>query len=334
MKSYWMLIFTVSMTSLSSLWSFEAKDYLEAGLYDQAIPLFQKELAQKPEDFQRRYLLAQAYFKSHQYGAVIRLLENSEAIPEALYLRALAYNYDEQFDKAIPLFKKYIHAVEENVLPSKAKIELALAYFFCHQLEKSKEIFEQLTSNPLAALYLSRIAKIEHNPLKAKTYLLELQQEKNHTALINYEANYLLGELSFEEKDFAKAISYFDHALPQLKPQNMSWYRECLYYLGWSHLYLAELLTSESSKKEAFEKAEHYFQLHLRLSKDEHVYLALGQCYLAHARALNDEQIYFKAEELLSSTHHFLSKETQAQALLLRAQAASAYSPETFYIVN
>jgi tetratricopeptide (TPR) repeat protein len=121
-----------------------------------------------------------------------------------------------------------------------------------------------------------------------------------------------------------QAASYFQKVVPVDPEKWTKWSLHALYHLGWSYLKAAnDLSLAVVLRQKYFDLAEESFK---KLVNEERAYLALGQCYLSKASALNNVSFYQQAEELLSCRELFISSEAQMQALLLRAEAAPTFS--------
>lgn len=306
----------------------EADDYFEAGLYDKAIPLYQKSLESSP-DMRVRYRLGEAYYKSGNYQAIIDLFRYEKPSPESLFLLGIAYSHHHKYEAAVLSFNEYLQLSDSEAFPlyNEALLEIGMAYFLLGDFSNARLYLEKVSftkSGPynLAEIYLARMDLSEKKYNDALRRLKELTQRLSTNDLLKYEVHYLQGEVYFHQEELQKAIDSFERSLPPKNPSKMSWYKETLYYLGWSYLKLGDT----QRHREYFVKAEDAFRRYLETAKDERAYLALGQCYLTRARCLSEESAYVDAEKVLSNPEHFTTRENQAQALLLMAQAASSYS--------
>lgn len=338
-----------------------ADDLFVAGLYDRAIESYQT-ILNKPSKthnssglnsvdpqtiFSSRFHLAHLYYITKKYSEAIPLLlanTNATESPSkelevlrqnSRYLLGLVYKQNNKLDDALKMMEDYLNNShhQSNDLSYETKFEIALIYFLKGDLSKAAHLFESLQLEPTSRLslfrqlYLARILIAEKNNSKAISLLKTLSSQIDQDNELNYELSFLLGEANFRLHAFSVAAKHFEQAIPKHFPETYSWYGEVLYFLGWSFLNLAETPGLDSETKIlSLKKSEDTFLNLLAHKPQERAYLALGQTYLAKAKLLQDPSAYNNAEEVLSQKDHFTSLEGQTQALLLRAEAAPAYS--------
>lgn len=313
----------------------EAHRRLTAGLYASAIPFYQEVLhaIQNNEVFDAsiqeadvRYQLAQAYFFSDNYAEAAKLLQDIKLPnPHTTYLLSRIYNKMGKYEETINLLGS------STQLANEAEFELGYAYFHTHSYNLSRDHFVQLftqASNPplryLAGIYLIKIDLIEKKYSDAESLLNKMIDASPEG--IRYEFDYLAGETAFHLNNFAKAIAYFTTALPKHNPSHAPWYADTLYYLGWSHLKMAENETrNDEARLRYFNQTEEIFNQLFLHSQDERTVLALGRYYLSRAHLLHEPNAYLQAEKILSR-NDLLTREGQVQALLLRAEGAPTYA--------
>lgn len=334
----------------------EADDLFYAALYAEAIPLYQKILVEPegdPHEPLIRLKVAQAYFyldKFEEAEAMIQVnrlteLDSSRGDQEeirkkSIYLSALIARARGQYDQAISFFKEYLES-EGSFLDfyEEGLFEIGLAYYQSKDFKAAESSFKLLIQEgknarlmTLAHFYLARIRLAEGKPGPAETILMGLEVCED-PALI-YELAYLRGEIYLQTHDYSRAAKAFEEALPPhwATSSHCPWIHDALYQLGSSYLKAAEEEINSPDQAQYLAKSVETFQKLLAIHPDEKVYLALGQCYLASASLNNDERAYALAEEVLSKQDCFETKEAQAHALLLRAQAASFYADrDKFY---
>lgn len=308
-----------------------------------------------------RFRLGYVYFLLENYPESISVLKENLApanIPlspkqeqvkrHSLYLLAIVLKHAGHSEEAKGAFKAY---TQQPVPPAlsfyeEAILEIGLLDFLCHRYDDASKSFETLVAkgknsrlSTLAKMYMARMAKMQGDEEKAVHILMPLRaslsSEANDNMLL-FELNYLLGETAFELGQYQEAITYFKEALPAVSPEKMRWYADTLYQLGWSYLKTADNAVGDLAQQRTdFMEAEKAFTL---LVPDERTYLALAQCLLSQAKitkpsrpanqtgtAWRSSDLYAKAEEILSKPDIFASKEAQAHALLLRAEAAPSY---------
>lgn len=300
---------------------------------------------------QCRFHLAQTYFAMKQYKNVIEVLSDNIVLSSnasedletlqnsSVYLMALAWKNLKDYPLSASLFSLYLSVAPPFLQPfyDEGRFELGIVYFLWNRWEEAEILLKSLGEIPskprlhaLAQLYLVRIALAQGKSLKAE-HLLKSMSGKLRDSLsdndpLHFEFSYLQGEVLFQLQNYSKALEFFQNALPKHIPQKSSWYADTLYHLGWCYLKIGEDPAKNlSEQSDDFHKAEETFQQLLNESSEERSYLALGQCLLARAKWLKDENAYAQAEDLLSQQGIFQSHEAKAHALLLRAEAAPSY---------
>jgi tetratricopeptide (TPR) repeat protein len=328
----------------------QADLFFEAALYSQAIPLYQQVFQSLPPDCACHVIsfrLAQSHYLLGHYKEAIEVLKTIKAsksdqgaatlCQKARYLSALAYRNLGLYEPAIQELKADPISAENN---PEWLFELGLNHFLCNQLKESKKYFQSIShilQEPplyfLSRLYMVRIDLLQGNHSEAEEALNALASKIPSDDALQYELAYLHGEVLFQRGEYAKAAECFTQALPKNNRENCPWYGEALYHLGWTYLKMGDVPhQSPDDQRRCFQQATESFQTLLASSPEEKAYLALGQCYLTRARCLKEDDAYRQAEILLSKQEPFLSREAQAHALLLRAEAAASYDArDTLY---
>lgn len=321
----------------------EADQYFDAMLYDNSIPLYQQLLQAilvghyQESEPHVRYRLAQALFLTERYGEAAAVLQDAkDSISRSeLYLLALAQAKLERYPDAVASLKKVLAPSEPFPLAEQAQYEMGLAYFKWGKLNEAKEQFtfisdhcKLLTIKCLSIFYLVRIDLAENKTDHAEGLLDTLEPLLEYDDLLRYELSFLYGEVNLQKEEYQKAIEHFEKALTKKKSEQMAWHWETLYRLGWSYLKAIHDLSekSDASMGAYLKKAEMCWTQILEHKPDERALLALGQCYLSKARYLKDVSAYQQAETVLSRQDILISREAQAHALLLRAEAAATYA--------
>ncbi len=332
------------------------EELLEAGLYSQALAGCNECLAELPEDvpssqlMDARFRLAKVHFAMKNEQQALDLLdenlkcegckENDATYKNSIYLSALIYKNLLKYREAKELFSLYLDHSGDLSYRDEARFEFALMEFLLSAYDQARKDFLNIeTKKPrlqaLIKIYLARILLIENNGKEAAVILNELSLIPiSKDDLLHFEICYLKGEAYFQTHEYMKAIHCFDQALPEKYKEKCSWWRDTLYHQGLSYLKLANRVPGEKPAPESisnnlyqayFKLAEDVFLRLLADQPEEKVYLALGQCYLEDAKRFKNKNSYLNAEKILSDEHHFLTKEAQAHALLLRAEAAPSY---------
>lgn len=310
----------------------QANEFFEATLFDKAIPLYAQLLKHQPQpDIQER--LAQAYFFSEQFQKAIplflQLLQENPPTHERVLLLATAYRKIEKFSQAIEMLKKY---ESFPFWDDQLRYEYALSLFHGGQITQAREFFGALQTSKqerlgiLSTLYCTRTYLSENQLKEAERCLNSIESQLPAGDLLNYEFAFLKGKICFQQNEFLLAGQYFENSLPTLHPNKMNWYQEALFNTGLSYLKAAENENiSKPDQHKFFEKAESALLSLIKKYKKDLYFLTLGRYYLSKAVHLNDPQAYLQAEKILSNAENFDSRDAQAEALLLRAEAAPTH---------
>ncbi|MBA3958182.1 MAG: tetratricopeptide repeat protein [Parachlamydiaceae bacterium] len=318
----------------------QADELFEAKLYTQAIPLYQKILLDETtlgafsDDFKAlvTYQLAQSLFLSEDYAGTINIINKSPEKSSGInLLLAIALRKFGAHEQSVHLLQQ--HITENKTALKEAHLELALALFEWNQYENARHHFEiVLTKNGshrlqnLAHFYLARLDLLQKAYPEALQRLLSLQQQLDKDDFLQFELQYLLGDIYLALNEYAGARDAFLRSIPANGAERLKWYPQALQGLGWSYTKLGENpLADEKKRISFFEQAEDSFQRWIQYKKEENAVLALGQCYLSRAKCLEDPTFYQKAESLLSQAGLFISEDAKARALLMRSEAASSY---------
>lgn len=337
-------------------------ELFEAALYPQAIETYKKliEELSKPannEDINllmlARFHLAAAYFSLENYqNALAELDKNTLADPEklpaaatqtrlhSLYLTSLTLKNLKNHNEAKKHLLTYANSTPIPAFHEEALFEIGLIDFLQKDYSEASKAFERLATqntkprlSTLSKLYLARTLQKQKKYAAAAEILAPLNSNLAKDDPLLFELNYLQGETAFEQKDYNKAITYFEKALPSEHPEKQEWYADTLYHLGWSYLKIGEETPKDPTRQNlSLKKAEEIFNQLIAIAPEENTCLALAQCYLSRTKLDNLPEYQHKAEKLLSRPNIYNSSEAKAHALLLRAEAAPSYAArDQFY---
>jgi tetratricopeptide (TPR) repeat protein len=313
----------------------QADACLDAGLFEQALPLYM-ELLEKQEgtDLKLLFSAAQACYKCEKYERALTLLEKLLAQescafrPKVLHLAALTSQNQGNYSTALSYFQEYLALQSDD---DQTHFQLGLLFFLWDKPELAKEQFRRVAEerqqprlSALAGLYLVRIFLAEGKPRAALDLLNKLEISPDD--VLRYELAYLKGEYFFAENQFEKAVEHFLMALPATAPEKCSWYADLLYRLGNSYLKISSLNSNGELQKESLLKAQNAFKKLFEWQPNERACLSLAESYLLRAKLFREDHDFFMAEQLLARTDLLVSQRAQMQALLLRADATPAYA--------
>ncbi|PJD96750.1 MAG: hypothetical protein CK425_05245 [Parachlamydia sp.] len=328
----------------------KADDFFAATLFAPAIPFYQimwrdGKLSSDSEaclEDSTPLRLAYCYACEEKFAEALMVLDEyfflkkrRQEVPllQAWFFQGLIYQALQNWEKAQEVFYAILAESRFENSPTSEEVQFALGvtYFLAGKHSEANKLFQALSlscAEPIlrgaSRLYLVRMALIHHEYAQAQTLMIQAEADIQGDLCLVKECLYLRGELAYLEKAYLQAASYFQKAVPVDPKKWTKWSLHALYHLGWSYLKAAnDLSLAVVLRQKYFDLAEESFK---KLVNEERAYLALGQCYLSKASALNDASFYQKAEELLSCTELFISSEAQMQALLLRAEAAPTFS--------
>lgn len=314
----------------------EAEEHFEATLFDKAAFMYEEILAEKEELSRKqqehvRMRLAQSHFALKHYKDAITLLESPFASgdlkKEALFWKALSYRYLGQPDKALRLLEEYF--ASGSIMPTsmrqRACYEWGVALFEKGDWRLAEEKFNAVFEDPrtedlylASQVYLSRIELHQDQPELAESRLSGLEEQIQKSSPLRFEWEFVRGEANFHLEKYSEAAGHFERSLEYDSKTPQPWFADSMYYLGLCFLKLGE----KDPASTFFAKAEKIFQDLLEFKPEERYYLALGELYVAMGTELDDSTGMKQAEELLAKPGIFSSKESQARALFLRAEAA------------
>ncbi len=262
-----------------------AENLFKATLFNKAIPVYTEILKateenQAQQEFikyrlgQSHYYLnefeeAHAYFNSINYTLLKSSLEEPNLLAD--HLPAITCRQLKKYQKAIEILS------EQEPLTHQAHFELALNYFLSenHFSAKNalKELEKKCKNEPLHTLvqfYLSRISIIHGCYSEASEHLNNLKIPTNDPLLL--ELAYLHGEIAFHTHCYESAIQHFTQALPKRNFEHAAWTCDTLYYLGWSHLKIADDQSQSLNLETAVQddKVMQDFELELLLMGGDH----------------------------------------------------------------
>ncbi len=295
MKRYFFL-FLLPLSLNSS--EFENGDaFFNIGLYPQALEEYQKLDTSKPLVNLR---LMRVYFQQGAYDRVIAL-GNAQVSEDQSVLIAKAHIKREEYQQALSVLQ-----------PLKAHYLKGICFFYLNDHKRAMRHFSELLNESAEArCYASRIALAANQPQDALN-LLDWEGFKED----DYEHFYLRGEAYGQLDQYRRAAESYAQSTPSAA---VPWYKEALYEEAWN--YLHDAIQNYSS----FPKAQAAFEALIALNGSEEALLALGQSYIWESQWTGNPDLLQKAEALLSEGHRFKTRETQTQALLLRAESATDF---------
>lgn len=312
----------------------QADRFKENADYTNACLTYEKAFAAIPDE-NLLYQLAYCYFLDEQYEKAIESLHQENPSSESLFLIGLSYRKGNQEEQAISAFQRFLSASQDSdVQYQHALWELSSAYLAIGHLAEAKKHLQQLERllchekkitklHHLTPLYLAKISLLEGdlNHALGKLQSLDLTQDP-----LNYEKNFLLGKLFFQQKKYGDAALYFTQALPKKNLDKCSWKCDALYHQALSFLEKGKNATDPNEKAQDLDLATEAFTKLLASDPNEKHLLAFAGCLLIKRKEYPSSQAAHQLENLLSQSSISLTPDGIVQASLIRAEAADSYA--------
>jgi TolA-binding protein len=299
------------------------------------------------------YRISQSFYMEQEFDLAIRALEET---PETLtpsafspasraqetfalnrvYLLGLCYREVGQYSQAITQLHTYLRISKDLGLKEHDEVYWQLGYtaFLGGDYEGARHYLSGLENSYVssdlrgrATLYIAHIDLLKGETDEAEKRLNAAEKILAKTPLL-FEVHYLRGKLAFRNQRFNDAITHFSNSLPARNQSRAKWYRDALYYLGWSHLKFTQEPRESSEELLAhIDLAETSFQTLidnslLNDSLKDYAYLALAQVKLQRGGDDMQEQI----DKIINQEGALISLDSKVQGLLISAEAASSYT--------
>ncbi|MBS0622065.1 MAG: tetratricopeptide repeat protein [Verrucomicrobia bacterium] len=258
-----------------------------------------------------------------------RLLEDKQASPyllRSLHLIGLCHLKEQNPNAALSTFQIYLQIAPPSQERSEVAWETSLLYLELGQKEQALHLISQLTREAAPALahlsemYLCRLELHANNFAQVEQRLHQLHSTLSPTDPLSFEVSFLQGEAALNQGHFVQAAQFYQTAL---KSASSSWKTDALHGLAWSYLNWAAYIEKEEETRNAlFQQAAATFEA---MGEDERAYLGLAHLFLLAAPFIGEEEAKARAAASLTSPERFVTKNGQAEALLLRAHLASSY---------
>ncbi|MEC7838892.1 MAG: tetratricopeptide repeat protein [Chlamydiota bacterium] len=333
----------------------KAEDLFQWKLIHDAIPYYQKslELATNvqnltdPSTIQIR--LAEAFFQIGDYTRALKSLENNESKGDIFsvqansdkwktLLKSIIFRRLKKNNQAISSLQKFL--IERNTRDSAILLQLGISYFANADLEKSKEVldeinFEKADNNTLtlAKIYQAKIAHRKKEPRFADKILSAIDAHITSDHPLLPEFSYLKGITAYQLEQFDKAIPFLEtiivnsHCWKDCQVQNV--------LMLLSDCYIKQYTQYAESKNSVIDQLNHTSKLLEELQKanpNEFNTLLLAKLNLMIFKSLGDINAQKKCLSLLENNLLFQTNDSQIEALLLKAQAVDDYLERESYL--
>lgn len=298
-----------------------AESLFEEDLFSDALIQYENSLNSENAQEKKLFIqkrLAECHLELKDPTAALSSL-NQMTEPDP-YLMAVAYRLLQNYKKSIDL----LHTIP---FTQEIAFEMGCNYFYLGNFSEAttafkyvKESFSTINFYPISQLFLAQIAINKDEINLAKEHLNNLNLSNNPS--LSFEKHYWLGVCAFHEKDYAKAIDYFDQSLPKKSQQNQlstftPYHQSTLRFLAWSKIKLAESTSKEKQPQLLFQ-AEELFQRLLSISQEESLLADLGEYHLIKGALLTDRTSSEQAKDLSLQ----LGQSNQAESAYLKGLCA------------
>lgn len=282
----------------------KGKHFLAVGAYKEAIDVYEKILQGIEKSYfpdasldpiikkKVHFHLAESYFQKAR--------PEERPLSEKLFLTVDFYKKKKDYEKTLLSSDNISSPYLESAL-----FEMGHFYFRADNWPQAKEYFLKLreiphTSRPilLAALYLGRIYLNENREDEAEKHLSFVQKHMPSSDPLYFEACYWLGEVSYQKKAFALAISFFETSLTPLGSKG-EWIRSAFYKLALSYIHSAHNV-HVLEKHLLHEKAEKLLEKLFSYPFEEKIVFALADLYLLQREEKKMQSLFQRWQTSLS----------------------------------
>ena len=272
--------------------------------------------------------IAQAHLSAGRHHDAMAILE---AYPYSDHdpLLATTYLADGNPRAAIAILSR---SQQEATLDQETLWQLGRAYYLAGEPEEAKAIFELFAPErdnhlyALSQIYLSRLAIDQRHYREALQHLQTAGKVLPPGDVLSYERHFLAGDALFLLQDYLAAADEYERSLPAKNSTKVDWAVPAQKRIASSYLAIADQEGMDKNQRSRFlQKAFDALQVLQQTALDDDTWLTLGRYYIVRGRRMHDLAALAQAEAILGQANLFSSREAQAQALLLRAEAAPTY---------
>lgn len=140
------------------------------------------------------------------------------------------------FNEAVKLYKTYISRFENETYYQRSLFRLGEIYADNNDIENSIKYYELVRDPDLYDRALFDIARLlikNNNQKRAVEYLIEIQKNAPDSELLN-ESNFLIAKYYFDEKEYSKAILYYEKFI-DLEKNNIQHLEDAYFNIAWSY---------------------------------------------------------------------------------------------------
>lgn len=236
-----------------------------AGHYEKAIETLQAFIKERPKDEWMDvayYRLGAAFASLDSYKeafdafqVVIREFPNSKLYAESIYGQAVTAENQGDAKHAIFLYEKFWRDTPNNPQSAEAVKRLGYLYIKADNFERAKAFYEDLLFNrPSVKVDTEGIFWLLQYYLDSAKFaeaskILGILPKRTVGQDLNHEINFFRGELSYGQKDYAKAIQYYSESL-KMKPTG-AYTPNATLGMGLSAVAISDLASAEKYLTEA-----------------------------------------------------------------------------------
>lgn len=286
--------------------------------------------------------------KIEEWEALPSLPERAEKLSRGYYLQGQIYAKNGEYLKAIESLSKHLSLEQSSPYEEEVLWEVGLSYYHLNEVKLAEDALKKLLQmapkleiERLANLYLAKLALHAGKTNEANDFLDKTESRLSAEDPFRFEIAFLRAEAAVAEGAFEKAAVFFEKSLPKHNKKLAEWCPKAFYNLGWSYLKLSEqCIDDPSMKKNYLSKSSQAFKelIELPLSQNspshsivQKGYLALGRVFLLKYQS-GEGEAKEHLDDLLGQKERFTASSDQAEALLIRCEAAAEINEkEIFY---
>lgn len=260
----------------------------DAGDFDKAINAYQLAVSRTEDDLLREksiYKLGWAYFQkkdfeqsAKQFAEQVRAFPNSSLVIESYFMQAECKMKTQQFTDALSVYQKARSALEAGKIDPSATSQQIQSLIYLHGAQAAREVKKWPIADSWLAEMMKRYPESEYKPFALYEQAYSAQNQRklpiaielysqvadNYRNDIGARSRFMLGELYFAERDFAKAVPEFERTMygygaTQASPDIKNWQARAAIEAGRCSEVLIGELTGQRQAK-AVDIAKNFYQ--------------------------------------------------------------------------
>jgi len=271
----------------------EADYHIGQGAYDstkyaQAVDAYTKAISRTSDPQLREksiYKLGWTYFQmkefdksEKQFADQIREFPESQLVIESYFMQAECKMKSQKFAEALPVYQKARESLESKKFDSAATSQQIQSLIYLHGAQSAREVKKWVLADEWLAMMFQLFPETDYKPFAKYEQAYSAQNQRklpeaialysevanNYRNDIGARSRFMLGELYFAERDFAKAVPEFEKTMygygaTQATPDIKNWQARAAVEAGrCSEVLIGDL--SGQRKAKAIEIAKGFYQ--------------------------------------------------------------------------